>query len=71
MAGAKGAISGAFAKAGYPPINTLSADEAAKWKTALMPVWDKWTIEMESKKLPGKAILADIQTFAQKYAAAK
>ena len=42
-------------------------DEAAAWKTALLPVWDRWSAEMEAKKLPGKAIISDIKSLVQKY----
>ena len=66
-AGLKGAIAGSNKAAGKPPIYTLSKDELASWKTALLPVWDKWAAEMEAKKLPGKAILSDINSFVQKY----
>jgi TRAP-type C4-dicarboxylate transport system substrate-binding protein len=66
-AGAKNAIAGSNKKAGKPPIYALSKDEAAAWKTALLPVWDKWATEMEAKTLPGKAIISDLKAFVQKY----
>ena len=66
-AGAKNAIAGSNKAAGKPPIYVLSSDEAASWKTALLPVWDKWSAETEAKKLPGKAIISDIKTLSQKY----
>jgi TRAP-type C4-dicarboxylate transport system substrate-binding protein len=66
-AGAKNAISGSNKVAGKPPVYALSKDEAASWKTALLPVWDRWAAETEAKKLPGKAIIADIKTLSQKY----
>ena len=66
-AGLKGAIAGSNKAAGKPPIYTLSTEEGASWKTALLPVWDRWAAEMEAKKLPGKAIITDIKSFVQKY----
>jgi TRAP-type C4-dicarboxylate transport system substrate-binding protein len=66
-AGAKRAIEGSNKAAGKPPVYVLSKDEAASWKTALLPVWDKWAAETEAKKLPGKAIISDIKTLSQKY----
>jgi TRAP-type C4-dicarboxylate transport system substrate-binding protein len=66
-AGAKNAIIGSNKAAGKPPVLVLSPDEAAAWKTALLPVWDKWATEMEAKKYPGKAIISDIKAFTQKY----
>ena len=66
-AGAKNAIAGSNKKAGKPPVYALSKDEATEWKTALLPVWDKWAAEMEAKKLPGKAIISDIKSLVEKY----
>jgi hypothetical protein len=66
-AGLKNAIAGSNKAAGKPPIYVLSPDEAAAWKTALLPAWDRWAAEMEAKKLPGKAIITDIKSFVQKY----
>lgn len=66
-AGLKGAINGSNKAAGKPPVYTLTADELAAWKGALVPVWDRWAGEMEAKKLPGKAIIADIKSSVQKY----
>jgi TRAP-type C4-dicarboxylate transport system substrate-binding protein len=68
-AGAKNAIAGSNKAAGKPPVYVLSQEEAASWKTALLPVWDKWAAETEAKKLPGKAIISDIKSLSQKYAA--
>ena len=66
-AGAKNAIIGSNKAAGKPPVLVLSPDEAAAWKTTLLPVWDKWAEEIEAKKLPGKAIITDIKALVQKY----
>ena len=65
--GAMKAIAGSNKAAGKPPIYSLTKDEAAAWKAALMPVWDKWAAEAEAKKVPGKAIVNDIKSFVQKY----
>jgi hypothetical protein len=63
----KNAIAGSDKGAGKPPITILTADQLASWKAAVLPVWDKWANDLESKKLPGKKIIADIKTFNQKY----
>jgi TRAP-type transport system periplasmic protein len=68
-AGAKGAIMGSDKGAGKGPIYTLTADQMAAWKTAVMPVWDRWSADLESKKLPGKAIIDDIKALTLKYSA--
>ena len=52
---------------GKPSTPKLSKAEKAQWRKALMPVWDKWSDEMEAKKKPGKAIIADIVQLAEKY----
>jgi TRAP-type transport system periplasmic protein len=67
--GAKNAIAGTNKKVGNPPIHTLTAEEAGVWKSSVFPVWDKWASEMEAKKLPGKAIIGDINNLVQKYSA--
>jgi TRAP-type transport system periplasmic protein len=66
-AGAKNAIMGSDKGAGKGPIYVLTADQAASWKTALLPVWDRWANDLESKKLPGKAMINDIKTLTQTY----
>jgi TRAP-type transport system periplasmic protein len=66
-AGAKNAIIGSDKGQSKPGIYTLTAEQFAAWKAAVMPVWDKWSADMEGKKLPGKAIIADINAFTQKY----
>ena len=52
---------------GKPGIPSLSKAERAEWKKALIPVWDKWVAEMEAKKVPAKAIIADIAALYDKY----
>lgn len=66
-ANAKGAIAGADKGAGKPPIYNLTSEQADDWKEAVKPVWDQWAEELEVKKLPGKAIINDIQEFNKKY----
>jgi len=66
-AGAKGGLAGAFKGASKDPIYTLTAEQTAAWKAAVMPVWDKWASEMETNKLPGKTIIADIKTLVTQY----
>jgi TRAP-type transport system periplasmic protein len=67
-AGAKNAIIGSDKGQGKPGIYTLTNEQFAAWKAAVIPVWDKWSADMEGKKLPGKAIIDDIKAFTQKYA---
>jgi TRAP-type C4-dicarboxylate transport system substrate-binding protein len=69
--GAKNAIAGSDKGAGKPAIYTLTADQFASWKAASMPVWDKWSADLEAKKLPGKAIITDIKSLTQKYTTTK
>ncbi len=59
--GAKNAIAGSDKGAGNPPIVVLTAEQLASWKAAALPVWDKWAADLESKNLPGKAIIDDIK----------
>jgi TRAP-type transport system periplasmic protein len=66
-AGAIAAVKGSDKGQSKPGIYVLPEDEKANWKTALMPVWDKWIAEMEAKKLPGKAIIEDLKAALQKY----
>lgn len=39
----------------------LSAEELARWQTAVKPILEEYVQAMEEKELPGKALLADIQ----------
>jgi TRAP-type C4-dicarboxylate transport system substrate-binding protein len=66
-AGALKAVEGSDKGQSKPPVYYLPDAEKANWKAALAPVWDKWVAEMEGKKLPGKAIVADLKALIQKY----
>ena len=66
-AGAKGATIGVFKAKGYDPVYTLTSEQVAAWRGAVLPVWDKWVGDMESKKMPGEAIISDVKVFTQKY----
>jgi TRAP-type transport system periplasmic protein len=68
-AGAKGGLAGAYKGASKDPIYTLTAEQTAAWKAAVMPVWDKWASDVEAKGLPGKAIIEDVKSAVQKYSA--
>jgi TRAP-type transport system periplasmic protein len=68
-AGAKGAIMGSDKASGKGPIYTLTAEQLGSWKAAVLPVWDRWSNELEGKKLPGKAIISDIGTLSKQYSA--
>ncbi len=54
-------------KAGHGPIFKLPDSEKAKWRNMIQPVIDTWVNGVEAKGLPGKAMLADLNTFAQQY----
>lgn len=53
--------------AGDPAIFRLPDSEKAKWRDMLVPIKEGWTSGVETKGLPGKAIFADVEVFAQKY----
>ena len=46
---------------GNPGIYRLPDDEKAKLRELAMPINEEWVAEMETKGLPGQAILDDIQ----------
>jgi TRAP-type transport system periplasmic protein len=54
-------------KAGQPAIFKLPDSEKTKWREMIQPVIDSWVNGVEAKGLPGKAMLADLPTLAQKY----
>ena len=45
----------------------LSAEEAARWKKAVAPVVDNYIKDMESKGLPGKQAVSEVETLIKKY----
>ncbi|MFO7568506.1 MAG: TRAP transporter substrate-binding protein [Smithellaceae bacterium] len=49
----------------------LTAKEAAAWKKAVQPVVDNYIKEMESKGLPGKKAVQEVEKAIKKYAKAK
>ncbi len=65
--GAKQAVIAYDKKAGNPDIIVLSKEEKARWLSAVKPVWDRWTADMQSKGLPGKALLDEAVSLANKY----
>ena len=54
-------------KKGDPAIFKLPDSEKTKWREAIKPVIDTWASGVEAKSLPGKAMLADLDKFAQQY----
>jgi TRAP-type C4-dicarboxylate transport system substrate-binding protein len=56
-----------LAKADNMEIYTLPADELAKWKAAMNPIYQKWVTDMNAKGLPGQAILDDAMKLNEKY----
>ena len=60
-------IEGSDKGQGNPPISILTSQQKNQWLDAVKPAWDKWINEMESKKLPGKAILNDAAALIKKY----
>jgi TRAP-type transport system periplasmic protein len=53
--------------AGRPAIFKLPDSEKTKWRGMIQPVIDTWVKGVEAKGLPGKAMMADLETFAQQY----
>ena len=47
----------------------LSPEEVKRWKEICKPIWDKWLANMESKGLPGKAVLQETLRLSEKFAA--
>jgi TRAP-type C4-dicarboxylate transport system substrate-binding protein len=56
-----------MAKADNMEIYNLPADELAKWKAAMNPIYQKWVTDMNAKGLPGQAILDDAMKLNEKY----
>lgn len=48
-------------------IIDLPPSELAKWRATGRPAWDKWVKDMESKGLPGQAVLDEALTLIDKY----
>jgi TRAP-type C4-dicarboxylate transport system substrate-binding protein len=48
-------------------IYTPPAEELAKWEALDKPVWDEYAAALESKGLPGRALMDDYITLEQKY----
>jgi TRAP-type C4-dicarboxylate transport system substrate-binding protein len=68
--GVKKGVANSFKIYGLDPIYELTPDQTAAWKAAVLPVWDKWANDLETtKKLPGKAIIADVKALVTKYSA--
>ena len=68
--GVKPGIDRILKRFGNEGVYTLTAEQTASWKAVVLPVWDKWANDLETtKKLPGKAILADIKAAIAKYSA--
>ena len=66
-AGAEQAIAESDRKAGKPAIYELTAEEKEQWKTAVMPVWQKWVKSLEDVGLPGQHILDKTQVLIAGY----
>lgn len=52
---------------GNPPIFRLPDAEKTKWRDMILPVIDAWITGVESKGLPGAAMIEDMEDFAQQY----
>ncbi len=48
-------------------IIELAPAEIVRWKATAKPVWEKWANEMESKGLPGRAVLNEADRLINKY----
>jgi TRAP-type C4-dicarboxylate transport system substrate-binding protein len=65
MAGAKQAIIGMDKGAGKADIVVLSDAERARWRDALLPVWDKWVEERKAQ--PSQQMLDDALKMIEQY----
>lgn len=45
-------------------VNTMPAQEQARWKKVLAPIHEEYAQSLEAKKLPGKKILSELKKFA-------
>jgi TRAP-type C4-dicarboxylate transport system substrate-binding protein len=54
-------------QAGNPGIYTLPEAEMARWKAVAKTVQDKWAADCDGLGLPGKAMLQDAVSLAEKY----
>lgn len=54
-------------KAGVETI-TLSTGEFARWRSALMPMWEEFIVKNEAKGLPAKELIKDLKALSNKYA---
>jgi TRAP-type C4-dicarboxylate transport system substrate-binding protein len=59
----------AFIKELQREVIELSAEEQARWKSAVQPILDAYTTNAAEKNLPGEEFLADLQGLIAKYAA--
>jgi TRAP-type C4-dicarboxylate transport system substrate-binding protein len=48
-------------------VIVLSKQERRRWRKAAEPLFDEWASKIESKGLPGKAILAELMRLTEKY----
>jgi TRAP-type C4-dicarboxylate transport system substrate-binding protein len=48
---------------------TLTAEETAKWRTAVKPVHEKWVADMEAKGKPAKKVYDEAMRLSKKYMA--
>ncbi len=65
---ARDVLDAQYKAAGTDGVYALPADELAKWKTTIAPVYDTW---VAAAGADGAAILADAKAFAAKYAFGK
>ena len=49
-------------------VSDISDEELKRWANVIgKPIWDEWVAEMESKGLPGQAVLDETLRLAEKY----
>ena len=56
---ARAGVEDRLAKVGKDPIYVIPDEEMARWKDAMLPVWDWWVEEMEKDGLDGQTMLDD------------
>jgi TRAP-type C4-dicarboxylate transport system substrate-binding protein len=52
---------------GNPEFYTLPAEEEARWREAVAPLYDEWITDREAEGLPAQAFFDDILELAAKY----
>ena len=52
---------------GNPGFYTLPDEERERWKEAVLPLWERWIEDVESKGLPGRAMFDEVLSLVEQY----